>query len=261
MRYSCLFACLLVVACSNDLDGDGLTNAEERELGTLASAPDTDGDGIDDGVEVRENGTDPTKVDTDEDGFDDGEEAEAGTDGADPLRYPDTRWPDGSSRAPTEGRSWAQGQHVPNFSGVDQFGEPVSLDQFFGHVVVVQLTAGTYCSDCAQDAALSSNLQSRFGSQGFWVIHLMLDDDTRDGDLEDTFAVTWADRHDLDFPVLVDRGQSAASGLFEAGLYDGNIPLTAVLDRNHTLTSVHAGRGGLADAEEDLGVLLSQPAP
>ena len=41
-----------------DPDDDGLTNAEEAELGTDPDNPDTDGDNIDDGTEV-ENGTDP----------------------------------------------------------------------------------------------------------------------------------------------------------------------------------------------------------
>lgn len=37
-----------------DPDGDGLTTAQERELGTNPENPDTDGDGYNDGTEVRE---------------------------------------------------------------------------------------------------------------------------------------------------------------------------------------------------------------
>jgi hypothetical protein len=36
-----------------DSDGDGLTDAEERKLGTDPGNPDTDGDGVRDGIEVR----------------------------------------------------------------------------------------------------------------------------------------------------------------------------------------------------------------
>jgi len=43
-----------------DLDGDGLTGAEEADLGTDPLAPDTDSDLYDDGVEVA-SGTDPTE--------------------------------------------------------------------------------------------------------------------------------------------------------------------------------------------------------
>ncbi len=44
--------------CSDDGDGDGLTDVEEAELGTDPLNPDTDGDAFDDGFEVDQ-GTDP----------------------------------------------------------------------------------------------------------------------------------------------------------------------------------------------------------
>jgi hypothetical protein len=46
---------------SDDADGDGLTDAEEAELGTDPAKADSDGDGYDDGFEV-EYGTDPNDV-------------------------------------------------------------------------------------------------------------------------------------------------------------------------------------------------------
>ncbi|MFC4359233.1 lamin tail domain-containing protein [Halobium salinum] len=54
-----------------DSDGDGLTDAEEKELGTDPNDPDTDGDKIWDGKEVDEYGTDPTEADSDGDGVND----------------------------------------------------------------------------------------------------------------------------------------------------------------------------------------------
>ena len=56
-----------------DPDGDGLTNAEESELGTDPEDDDTDGDLLDDGEEI-ELGTDPLDGDSDGDGLLDGEE-------------------------------------------------------------------------------------------------------------------------------------------------------------------------------------------
>jgi hypothetical protein len=56
-----------------DTDRDGLTDAEEVNLGTNPDDPDTDRDGIADGDEVR-NRTDPTRADTDNDGLLDSEE-------------------------------------------------------------------------------------------------------------------------------------------------------------------------------------------
>ena len=59
---------------ADDDDSDGLTNGEERTLGTNPLSPDTDGDGLKDGDEVHRHKTNPVKTDTDGDGLNDGEE-------------------------------------------------------------------------------------------------------------------------------------------------------------------------------------------
>ncbi|MDP7114847.1 MAG: hypothetical protein QGH45_22935 [Myxococcota bacterium] len=66
-----------------DTDGDGLSNAEEADLGTDPDLADTDGDGVDDGDEL-DDGTDPLEADSDGDGLDDGEEKDEGCDPNDP---------------------------------------------------------------------------------------------------------------------------------------------------------------------------------
>ncbi|WP_233612040.1 Ig-like domain-containing protein [Corallococcus sp. AB045] len=57
-----------------DTDNDGLTDAEEVLAGTDPNNPDTDGDGIPDGIEVKVGGTDPLDDDSDDDGILDGNE-------------------------------------------------------------------------------------------------------------------------------------------------------------------------------------------
>lgn len=52
-----------------DVDGDGLTQAQEATLGTDPLLSDSDGDGLDDGTEFFVRWTDPLKADTDEDGL------------------------------------------------------------------------------------------------------------------------------------------------------------------------------------------------
>jgi eukaryotic-like serine/threonine-protein kinase len=70
-----------------DMDGDGLTDAQEALIGTDPLNPDTDGDGISDGDEVFIYGTNPLLWDTDGDGLSDWEEIFIY--GTDPLN-PDT---------------------------------------------------------------------------------------------------------------------------------------------------------------------------
>jgi len=65
---------LPVVDAQKDTDKDGLTDEQEKKLGTDPTNPDTDADGLNDGAEVNIWGTDPLNKDTDGDGFTDGQE-------------------------------------------------------------------------------------------------------------------------------------------------------------------------------------------
>ena len=171
-----LLAAGLLVGC--DSDGDGLTNAEEEELGTDPDLADSDGDGIDDPDEI-DMGTDPTNADSDEDGLDDGEEADYGCDplvadadgdgyldgeevdaGTNPLydySHPYTGGynvglcEDGLADATGPTGTGAYGSHtwttyqpgdvVENFSMIDQHGEYVDLYSFCGQVVAISVGA------------------------------------------------------------------------------------------------------------------------
>jgi hypothetical protein len=66
----------------DDPDGDGLTNAEEAELGTDPNDPDSDGDGISDSIEAE----DGRPIDTDNDGTIDALDTDSDGDGV-----PDSR--------------------------------------------------------------------------------------------------------------------------------------------------------------------------
>jgi hypothetical protein len=68
---------------AGDLDGDGLSNAEEYEHHGNPEVADTDGDQLTDLQEVVDHGTDPSLVDTDADGLTD--HAEVTTHASNPL--------------------------------------------------------------------------------------------------------------------------------------------------------------------------------
>lgn len=61
-----------------DADGDGLSDAEEKLVGTNINLADTDGDGLSDYEEVKIYHTDPLNKDTDGDGYLDGAEVKNG---------------------------------------------------------------------------------------------------------------------------------------------------------------------------------------
>jgi outer membrane protein OmpA-like peptidoglycan-associated protein len=56
---------------NGDKDGDGLTNGEEKKLGTNPNLADSDGDGLNDGDEVHNFMTNPLNADSDGDGLSD----------------------------------------------------------------------------------------------------------------------------------------------------------------------------------------------
>ncbi|MFA6594087.1 MAG: hypothetical protein WCT16_02405 [Candidatus Buchananbacteria bacterium] len=66
-----------------DSDGDGLTDSEERALGTDPLKADSDDDGLTDWAEIKIYQTDPLNPDTDSDGYKDGQEV---INGYDPLK-------------------------------------------------------------------------------------------------------------------------------------------------------------------------------
>lgn len=84
IQYGCSSAEEAVQEEPLDTDNDGLTDAQETDIGTDINNPDTDGDGLTDGDEVNNYGTDPLAEDSDEDGLSDGDEVNSYN--TDPLK-------------------------------------------------------------------------------------------------------------------------------------------------------------------------------
>lgn len=157
-----------LTAC--DADGDGLTNAEEKDLGFDPKNPDMDGDGLVDGEDPNpqeadadgdrlddlgeiEHQTDPNNPDTDGDGYLDGDEVTEGSDPADAKsKIYKGGWPynyDKDSITGKKSDTIQIGKRMPRFVFRDQFGDQVDLYDFAGHGkdVIVDLSA-LNCGPC-----------------------------------------------------------------------------------------------------------------
>ena len=274
-----------LVACGDkwdpdaDNDGDGLTNGEEVDLGSKPGVADTDGDGIDDGDEVAQ-GTDPTLTDTDGDGIDDNVEPEYGTDptladtdgegfddgaeielGSDPLNQFDWptwtgQWPDWSAEAQEAAvthSSFGYGEAFPDFEMGDQFGGTFSLYQFYGNVVLIDMSAG-WCGPCRAEAKVAQELWVEYQDDGFIIIHAMVADDSN-GQPSTDWLMGWAEQYELGFPVgnAHKKGgtfyQDVYKGLASAGLNQGYIPYMVLLDRELKLQAQFVGSGAINESK------------
>lgn len=109
-----LAGCFAEVEVIDDEDEDGLSNAEEADLGTDPLTADSDGDGYDDAAELAEY-TDPLNKDD--------KPYQAG-------------WKMGACRNDVEPEGNEQGQVAEDFALLDQFGETVRLHDFCDKVVL-----------------------------------------------------------------------------------------------------------------------------
>ena len=209
----------------DDDDGDGLTNGEEKDLGTDPQDPDSDGDGYTDGEEVAA-GTDPT-------------------DGGD--RIYEGGWPWNPDKeeidSPSLSGSAREGSNLARFVLYDQFGEAVDIYDYAGHgrPLVIHLCGMWSVWDQAlsdlvvgQDSALDSAADEFAWVEGladmveagdlYWVTVLVNDTSYSAPDVGD--AQDWA----ADFPsdliaVLADEdgevfdytGQEAYPGIMLVG--------------------------------------------
>jgi len=285
MRPSLLIiAALTLAACDSDIDGDGLSNAEERALGTDPRNADSDGDGLADGVEVNVAGTDPLNPDTDNDGlmdgpevlvhftdplapdsdldgFLDGEEVDFGSDPLDYISYERTtngRWPDTSSHATGTPVGWGMGERVTPFTAVDQFGQTLALEQFYGNVILIDFGAG-WCGPCRTVARTAEADFRSLADDGFLIIHYMIDDNQGGNGVTDpAFIKGWADQYGLTFPVVWDSELSAYQGAVRGGLYQGGIPFMMLLDQELKVVGARTGLGGEVALKAQARTLLGK---
>jgi len=135
-----------------DDDGDGLTNAEEQQIGT-----------------------DPAKIDTDGDTYTDYDEVYEGTDPLDENnRIYIGYWPYNAQKNAIVDPGWdsppANGTIIPQYQAVDQFGDTVDLYDFAAAGVPIVLDVATwFCEPCKALAHyFATGEKEQLETYGWW---------------------------------------------------------------------------------------------
>ena len=120
------------------VSGCGPTQLDVDMEGEGVSFVDSDGDGLSD-AEERELGSDPALMDSDGDGWDDGVEHGYYTDPADANDHPYTGgWPIDSCRNDLVATGMNEGDVINDVKLLDQFGEEIRLHDFCNHTVLIE---------------------------------------------------------------------------------------------------------------------------
>lgn len=142
--------------------------------------------------------------------------------------------------------TWAKDSTDVNFTFNDLNGKPVSLSDYRGKVVIVQIM-GTWCPNCLDETAWMQEAYKKYNSQGLEIIGLAYE---RKGDtatqnaairrIRDRFGVTY---------TLLNTGKSgkdsaSASLPFVSGIFC--FPTSIYIDKNGNVRRIHSGYNGPA---------------
>lgn len=116
---------------------------------------------------------------------------------------PENSWPTAESLpGDIEAEGWGEGQIPPDFRLTDQFGDEVSLWQFHGKVVALDIST-MWCGPCQILAREVDEVQDHYGYEDFIYLTLLPEDVEGDPpDVEDLNV--WAERNSVTAPILAD---------------------------------------------------------
>lgn len=142
------------------------------------------------------------------------------------------------------------GQPAPAWRNVTPLaGAPASVASLKGRVALIDFWA-SWCGPCRLIAPRLSALRDRFGAQGLTVVGITTDEPTR--------AATFADRHGMRYPIVVDDTSDTSRAYGITGL-----PTMILVDKRGVVRDVFVGfdPDGSAELEASVRKLLAEPAP
>ncbi len=147
-----------------------------------------------------------------------------------PWTPPSNTWPAASPPNDLIATGWLPGETVPDARLVDQHGDTVSLWQFYGNIVLVDVST-MWCAPCRDLAAEVEQTQTDYTARGF-VYETVLSQDVEGSppDVEDLNL--WADAYGISTsPVASDATGEIAAVLTPNDVY----PVLVLVGRDLTV--------------------------
>jgi thiol-disulfide isomerase/thioredoxin len=154
------------------------------------------------------------------------------------LRLTDWACPENDWTCEIPGRSVAEapeygffpGQVLPPGRMVDQHGKEVDPWQFYGHVVVLDVST-MWCAPCRELACYTEDTWQSYKDQG--MIYLTVIPQDAHGDIPDEADLqTWAEQFDVTAPILSDPETTWSRDASPLGQY----PVVLVTDKTLTVS-------------------------
>jgi peroxiredoxin len=127
-------------------------------------------------------------------------------------------------------RLQASSEKATPFTLEDLTGNPVSLSDFRGRVVVIDFWA-TWCHECETSSPQLEKVYRTYKDRGVVFLGISLDE----GSDAENNVKSFVDRFDLTFTILMGNEKVASD------YYIKGIPTTYVLDRDHAIKARYEG--------------------
>ncbi len=116
---------------------------------------------------------------------------------------PDNAWPQSAPPADLEGDGYGVGEVLIDFRMPDQHGDTTSLWQFYGNVILVDIST-MWCSPCQEIAGDVQATADDYRDEGFAYVTVLAQDLGSDAPDQEELN-TWADYFGIVEPVLSDQ--------------------------------------------------------
>lgn len=106
-----------------------------------------------------------------------------------------------------EAEGFLVGETPPDMRLMDQFGDEVSLWQFYGNVIALDVST-IWCGPCQEAASHVEEIAEKYQDDGFYFITLLPEDISGETPEQDDLEY-WSERHGITQPILSDDMQFA----------------------------------------------------